>query len=740
MRPPPTDVFRLLRSNMSNEIVCRTDTVIDISHNTVAQSGYSAGANSFKICVEQPHMPTRTCRIVLMKDGQITDASPAHVANVILSITSPGSQASVQVQSERMTIGDISVVGYRCFFLISFLTSAITSAEIINAHTAFGLKQQITLTDIDMVTASGMGAKVSLQLQVPLTEEQTVALDLYTSSVQEGACLLAWANGTELRLHSDGTLVLYKDQALHHSFTHTTLLGRTARIVLSSSSELSTLFIDEIAEGSCTGINMQSLMAIGRTAQLYSHALAPSINGTVRNIYIYNTSISSSMIETSMTGASGCVFAWTTTSADPEIKQNTMRVPRVGRVPADKWTPVPLSLTPPSVTGVITIGAPWVVTWTSMRNVGAYVFTATHAANSLSETVSCTIADDKLSVSVSLPINTYADHTVTLLAERFHVTSVLSVLMRSASSLAQFPGEITTFTTSQSHALPHIDGYDIRAVIDFPVTQAFKFDLTLDNITVQEIRANGIPVFVHGMPGASVQADTVSFPFVARGTPPFAFSVLLKGQDGYEQLYAAPATILAAETLAFPTVLQTTRDPQSATIGTNLTLTTYFNMSLMHTDASDMAVASSNDAQSVIPIIDTTTMQYNVIVNEDANYAGTYTFSYGNVQKSYKWVSIPLTTGAVYTLPTRFSTSAAAAPGVPTDIVLTLESSETLPANVTLVMEIRQGGYPTISPSHEVAGNNVTLKNVILSTTQDVYIDMQIIAGAIVHHMESIAL
>jgi hypothetical protein len=328
---------------------------------------------------------------------------------------------------------------------------------------------------------------------------------------------------------------------------------------------------------------------------------------------------------------------------------------------------------------------------------------------------------------------------VKLFSERLGQTTQLSVITKTQSTFAQFPVAITSFTTSSSHGLPDVNGIDQRAVVDHAVKQFIDVDCSLENITIARILSNGNESWNESMPGVTVNSSQVEYDFIARGSPPYAITVVLRGQDGYEQSYVAPNPIAANETLSFPDVTNTTRSVSNASLGTTMTLTTNFNKTLQDVDISNISITSQNDAQIEIGIINGSTMQYSMAVNEIEAYSGTYTMSYGNVQRSYIWFCNPVQTGIVYTLPNKVETETIVTAGFMTDIVCSLQGTEVLPSSYTVVATITQGSQ-SITPSLSRVGNVITLKDVLLNSNEKALVVLTISTGPLSHQTDSLEL
>ena len=624
---------------MPKDIVALHDAVIDVQQSTFIQAGHGPGPDDFRLVVEQMHVPSKICRVALMYEGAIVDASPAMNTDIVMNITSDTSQSSISVHTDKMVASGTSFLGYRFMFLTAFSTSDISVIEILQARTSLGITEQLASSNIQSIIPDAMASNVSIQGPFGLnTTDQTITLDLKVSAVAEDACLLTWSDASELLLTQGGKLQLKVGQNVH-SFAHPSLISKVSRIAVRIQNNF-TLLIDESIIETLPSHSSSTLQAIGRSFSRWSFADTPKITGSVRNIYCFSSALPLSELHTSMTSSTSCVFAWTCEASMPEIKSSQTRVPRVSRFRDVMWNRLidPATITSPSVLSIVTVGSSWNLMWTSTQNISQYEFSITWLLNGITTSSSASVNQNIITASIH--ISTRAEYTVKLFAQRLGQTTQLSVITKTQSTFAQFPVAITSFTTSSSHGLPDVNGIDQRAVVDHAVKQFIDFDCSLENITIARILSNGNELWNDSMPGVTVNSSQVEYDFIARGSPPYAITVVLRGQDNYEQSYVAPNPIAANETLSFPDVLSTTRSVSNASLGTTMTLTTNFNKTLQDVDISNISITSQNDAQIEIGIINGSTMQYSMAVNEIEAYSGTYTMSFGNVQRSYIWFCI----------------------------------------------------------------------------------------------------
>ena len=128
----------------SQELNCEGDGAIEVLSNQILQSGYGVGPNGFRILVDQPHMPTKVIYLLLQQDGVDVQASAGSYPDIALHITL--SDVTYTAASVSTTTATYNLVQYNVYFFefnTPFLTSLITSLELLNPRTDFSKTPQI---------------------------------------------------------------------------------------------------------------------------------------------------------------------------------------------------------------------------------------------------------------------------------------------------------------------------------------------------------------------------------------------------------------------------------------------------------------------------------------------------------------------------------------------------------------------------------------------------------------------
>ena len=69
-----------------DELILGPGGEMDIPENQVLQSGYGSGPDSFRVLVEQAHMPTKVLRLLLELNGNLITASASLYDDIVLNI------------------------------------------------------------------------------------------------------------------------------------------------------------------------------------------------------------------------------------------------------------------------------------------------------------------------------------------------------------------------------------------------------------------------------------------------------------------------------------------------------------------------------------------------------------------------------------------------------------------------------------------------------------------------------
>ena len=230
-----------------DELILGPGGSMDIPENQVLQSGYGSGPDSFRVLVEQTHMPTKVLRLLLELNGSLITASASLYDDIVLNIDiGTQSLVSQSLNTPKITHDGDDYVIYSFTFNQPFLTNQVVSYELLNARTDFGFTDQIVKTSVVYVPPESFAALASFRGPFGLPADTTDSFAMFDVTVNNPTMsdvpdqqigLLAWSNGYDLRFNTTRNIQLYDctNATVLHTFQTTLDAGTTARVAYSNS-------------------------------------------------------------------------------------------------------------------------------------------------------------------------------------------------------------------------------------------------------------------------------------------------------------------------------------------------------------------------------------------------------------------------------------------------------------------------------------------------------------------------